>query len=250
MSIDYYHIRKKDDISAPSYTTALADYYAGQPLPPGYSITAAAPDSAYPNSVGRPEIISAEYVNESSLVTDGVDLDLQASHKLPYGFRITSDFNATDILHYIVTQPDGSSVDYVGLESPYNLSSGAGTPQYKASWSTTLSKGPFSLTGTLYYTSAMKMYGVDLYPYGTCLYDGSNGGAFPSDCVTKSFTDYDLTGSYQVNDHVQIYANIMNLFNAMPPLDPANYAGVNYNPTYAQSGIVGRFFKIGFTVKY
>ena len=106
------------------------------------------------------------------------------------------------------------------------------------------------MTGTLYYTSAMKMYGLDVCPYGSCLYSNSAGGPFPSNCLEKSFTDFDLTASYQVSQHLQLFANVMNLFNSQPPIDPANYAGVNYNPTYAQSGIVGRFFKIGFTVKY
>ena len=32
-------------------------------------------------------------------------------------------------------------------------------------------------------------------------------------------------------------------------IDPADYAGQNYNPTYAQAGIVGRFFKIGVSYK-
>ncbi len=35
-----------------------------------------------------------------------------------------------------------------------------------------------------------------------------------------------------------------------PPINPADYAGVNYNPTYAQAGIVGRFFKIGAAYKF
>jgi iron complex outermembrane receptor protein len=29
-----------------------------------------------------------------------------------------------------------------------------------------------------------------------------------------------------------------------------NYAGVNYNPTYNQAGIIGRFFKIGVHAKF
>ena len=37
-----------------------------------------------------------------------------------------------------------------------------------------------------------------------------------------------------------------------PPINPANYAGggANYNPTYTQSGIVGRFFRIGVHAKF
>jgi iron complex outermembrane receptor protein len=42
---------------------------------------------------------------------------------------------------------------------------------------------------------------------------------------------------------------VRNLFDTKPPLDAADYAGVNYNPTYAQDGIVGRFYSIGVSFK-
>ena len=41
-----------------------------------------------------------------------------------------------------------------------------------------------------------------------------------------------------------------NLFDRKPPFDPIDYAGLNYNPTYAQAGIIGRFFKLGVHVKF
>ena len=47
-SVDYYHIKKTQVIAKPSPFTALADYYAGVPLPTGYTITLDAPDPLYP----------------------------------------------------------------------------------------------------------------------------------------------------------------------------------------------------------
>jgi iron complex outermembrane receptor protein len=41
----------------------------------------------------------------------------------------------------------------------------------------------------------------------------------------------------------------MNAFDRKAPLDVANYAAVNYNPTYAQDGAIGRFFNLGVKVK-
>jgi hypothetical protein len=40
------------------------------------------------------------------------------------------------------------------------------------------------------------------------------------------------------------------LLDRLPPIDPADYAGQNCNPTYAQAGIIGRFFKIGVSYKF
>jgi outer membrane receptor protein involved in Fe transport len=50
--------------------------------------------------------------------------------------------------------------------------------------------------------------------------------------------------------NVEIFGSIKNLFDAGPSVDPADYAGVNYNPTFAQDGIIGRFFSIGVRVAY
>ena len=35
-----------------------------------------------------------------------------------------------------------------------------------------------------------------------------------------------------------------------PPLNPASFAGVNYNPTYHFAGIVGRYWRLGMNVKF
>jgi iron complex outermembrane receptor protein len=47
-----------------------------------------------------------------------------------------------------------------------------------------------------------------------------------------------------------VSAGVLNLFDRAPPLNPANYAATNYNPTWAQSGIVGRFYKVGVSVRF
>ena len=52
-------------------------------------------------------------------------------------------------------------------------------------------------------------------------------------------------GSYKVSDGFTFYFNVVNLFDAKAPLNPANYAATNYNPTYSYNGIIGRYFRIG-----
>jgi len=54
-----------------------------------------------------------------------------------------------------------------------------------------------------------------------------------------------LTGSYEVSSKRQLTFAIQNLVDARPPFNAPNYAGVNYNPTFSQTGIVGRFFRLG-----
>jgi len=77
LSADYYYIKKRNVISVADPTIAIADYFAGAPLPAGYTITPDIPDPAFPNLLPRPLVIGAPYVNANSLSTDGLDVDLR-----------------------------------------------------------------------------------------------------------------------------------------------------------------------------
>ena len=67
----------------------------------------------------------------------------------------------------------------------------------------------------------------------------------PIVCNVKAFVDVDLHASYDVNKHLQVYLNVSNLFDASAPYDPTTYGGFNYNPAWAEDGIIGRYFKMG-----
>jgi iron complex outermembrane receptor protein len=84
----------------------------------------------------------------------------------------------------------------------------------------------------------------------SCFSAGSTSEHFPLDCRVDSFTDLDLTGRYSIDDHLVASFAVLNLFDAEPPLDPINYAGTNYNPTWHQAGIVGRFWKLGLAYRF
>jgi iron complex outermembrane receptor protein len=257
ISVDYYHISKKNVIGGPNQGAILADYYAGKPLPQGVSVIADAPDPLAPNALARPIVIDETYVNTNSESTDGLDIDLRSKFDLPYGVVWTSDLNFTDIFSFTYDN-NGQVEQYVGSQAPYALSSGAGTPKYRANWVNSFTYGRLNVTGTLYYISPIKETGVDVTGSSSaCLYSTPSGAPFPADCTVGAFWDLDLTGRYKVNEHFEVYAYVANLLDAKAPLDPADYAagavpvpGMNYNPTYAQAGAVGRAFKIGFHVKY
>ena len=249
ISVDYYNINKHDVIGGPNQGAILADYYAGTPLPAGVSVVADAPDPQAPGALARPIVINETYVNSNSEFTDGIDIDARAKFNLPWDVKWVSEVNFTDIFSFTYDN-DGTTLQFVGAQTPYELSSGAGTPKYRANWANTFSAGPLSVTGTLYYVSAIKETGIDVTGTNSCLYP------IPTSCTVSNFWDFDMTGRYKVNDKVELYAYVANVFDAKPPLDPADYAagadgsGLNYNPTYAQAGMVGRAFKIGVHVKY
>ena len=237
-------------IASSNPSAALAAYYAGAPLPAGFSITPDAVDPAYPTGQARPIVVESPYVNQNSLSTDGLDLDIKGNFDIVPGLHYTSDVEATKIFSWKLIQSDGTSVQYVGTEGPYGLSSGAGTPRYRGKWANTFNYGPATVSAIMYYTSGFYMYGPDVAPPPTCLYSGADGNAFPANCHVPSFIDVDLTGSYKVTEKLTVSGAIENLLDRSPPFDPADYAGVNYNPTYAQAGIIGRYFRLGVSYKF
>ena len=246
-SLDYYHIKKTDVISALTSGPALEAYYAGDPIPEGYTIVADAPDPAFPNALPRVLSVGSPYVNANALETSGLDWNIRTDFDLPFGdIRWTSELDATVIFDYRFTI-DGVTSNYVGKQSPYALSSGAGTPKYRAVWTNSFASGPWRLTGAVNYVSGQRSIDADSGP--ECLYDGGTD-IDTRFCHSKRFIDLDLTGSYDINEKVQVQAAVLNATDAGPQFNPANYAAVNYNPTFSQAGIIGRFFRVGVKMKY
>ena len=251
-SVDYYNIHKDGVIAQSDPGAVLSAYFAGTALPVGATVIPDIADPQAPAALARPLVVQSPYVNANSLQTEGLDVDVQVRAYLPYNVKFRSELSVTDIFHYYFTA-SGSKNDYVGTQAPYILSSGAGTPKWRGSWTNSFTLGKATLAATVYYVSGIKETGVDATGSATaCLYSGANGADFPAGCRVGRFIDVDMSGSYDVTTHVQVYADIYNLFDAKPPLDPADYAGggANYNPTYAQAGIVGRAFKIGLRMKF
>jgi iron complex outermembrane receptor protein len=243
-TIDYYYIHKKNVIAPADTGTALDAYFGGQPVPPGYVIVLDVPDPNFPAAPPRPLIVQAPYINASSLVTNGLDFAITAGFELAPGLAWNTDLQETHILTYRYSPFPGLTYEYAGTQSPYITSSGAGTPRDRASWTNTFSYEAWSVSGTLYYVSGLKPVQLDACGAPVnCAYPVNLKGD------GDSFWDFDLTARYQVNDRIMLFGGIDNLFDARPPVEPEDYAGTNYNPTYHQAGIIGRFFKLGVTYK-
>lgn len=255
-SFDYYDIKKSNLIVQADTSAALANYYAGLPQAPGVSVVPDLPDPDHPNAQPRPAELIGSYLNAQQLKTTGMDVDLQAHFEFANNLHYITELTGTQIFQWSLTLPDGTKQSYVGTQGPYNLSSGAGTPRSRGSWANTLEYGPLTVTGTLYYTSGYREIAADVGVNGLfdgdCLTTTPAGTNFPASCKVGAFYDFDLTGSYMINDNFTVTASVMNLFDRKAPFDPANYAGAgaNYNPTWSQAGVVGRFYNLGVKVKF
>ena len=248
-TIDYYQIKERNVIAGPNAGIPINAYFSGQPVPPGYSIVYDNPDPLYPNAPLRPIAVAGQYYNAYAVLTKGVDVNLHAHFNLPYGLRWISDFNATDILTWKENRGQGY-LQFVGTQGPYNLSSGAGTPKWRASWSNTLTSGRWSATASIYYVSHLYMTTPDTnggnYACDSITLTGAN---LPASCTVPSFTYINLNGSYHLTRNIDLFGGIENVMNRGPGFDPLDYAALNYNPTYQQEGIIGRYFQMGVHIR-
>ncbi|WP_232280344.1 TonB-dependent receptor domain-containing protein [Sphingomonas sp. PAMC 26605] len=252
-TVDYYNIKKTQVITGgPLSNVAINNYYSGQALPAGYTITQDAVDPNFPNAIRRVLFVNAPYANAAALKTSGIDFGAELRLPVASGVRLISRADVTDILEYKFDSGDGTGFqDYVGTQAPYVTSSGAGTPRWRGSWQNTVEAGPYSLTATAYYTSGYKAVAYDQFGTTNCNGGSTYGGTDPNfNCRVKSFIDVDLVGNVEVNKKFSFYFNVINLLDAKAPLNAGNYAATNYNPTYTQIGAVGRSIRFGARFKY
>ena len=244
-TVDYYYIKKDGLIAGPNLNGALSQYANNGTLPAGFNAIYDSLDPAFPGALPRIVTVSGPYSNGASEYTDGVDIDLNAKFNLgPLG-KFVSDLSATRLISFVYEQPGQPRLQYAGTQAPYILSSGAGTPMDRVTWTNTWHNGPVTLSVIAYYVGAYKEFASDAAPQYLCLGPAVTGVGMTSNCRVGSFTDIDLTGSFEITKNLSVSGMIQNVADKLPPVNTPNYAGVNYNPTYSQAGYVGRFFRVG-----
>jgi iron complex outermembrane receptor protein len=259
ITADYYNIRKSNYITAgPDAGAARAAYFAGTPLPAGYTVnTVDAPDPLFPNALPRVLIINAPFVNAGRQDTSGVDVSATANFPITQGIRFISRVEVTDVFNLDLTN-NGVTQKYVGTLGPYELSSGAGTPRIRGNWQNTIETGPLSLTATVFYVSRIKEVAADELPVvngsydlscASNLYSSANNG-YNQFCYIRPFFDTNLNAAVRVNDKFTFTFTVTNLLDVKAPIAPASYSGTNYLPTWHLDGVIGRAFRAGANFRF
>lgn len=257
-SLDFYRIEKKNFITrnTSNLANAIAAYYAGTPIPAGYSVLPGIPDPNHPNLLPTLGFIKFGFINLGVETASGYDIGATARFDLPFDARFTSSFDGNYVLRLNLDPKDGSPVQhYAGTIGPYNDVAAGGTPKFRANWTNAVAWKQFTVSATAYYTSGYDLQGEDFGDTtGVCIANGASASAInavfldgvtPIRCSVKAYWDMDLHGTYQVRDNLQFYVNVSNLFDYKAAYDPTTYGGVNYNSTFDGAGVIGRAFKIG-----
>jgi iron complex outermembrane receptor protein len=244
MALDFWQITRKNEIIG-------ADVQAILNNPGGYPTAQIIRDATdglvgVANS-GTLLAVLAPYQNGPKTKTNGIDLDLNyKGMRMDNGVRLSAGMNVSYTKTFERTMPDGTVLNYAGTFGPTSLSSSAGMPKTRAVFSLTGERGPWSVTGRVNYTGAIRV--IESLEDPTCLAADSNGNDV---CEVGAITTMDLFGKYSVNKDLEITGSILNLFDRIGSFDPQSvYGQTRYSPSYNPYGGIGRYFNVGLKYKF
>jgi len=274
-TIDYWKIDRKNEIVQADPASIIGNNPVNGGVPFS-QVAGAQPNSfIYYDVDGNISTVTGFYRNAAKTKTDGIDIELR--HKMNLGEigKLTAQLNWTHTNKFNRTDADGNTLEYAGTHGPLSLSAGGGTPKDKATFSLSLDRGPWTVTGALNYVGPIKMVdhkgettaqNIDPdtgLPDGT-ITNGNTGVSYPdagqydcgvfdtngnvyNKCRLPSFTTFDLFAKWTPIKNLDLNFSIQNVFDRKAPFDPylAIPYGINYNQTWHQAGAVGRFFTVG-----
>ncbi|MGZ3277726.1 MAG: TonB-dependent receptor domain-containing protein [Caulobacteraceae bacterium] len=130
----------------------------------------------------------------------------------------------------------GPLVNYAGQSGPTGAFGGYNTsPYWQGNGYFTYSNGPFSGTIQLRYVGAgrfttLSAFGGQAVTPGSPGYSSTNPNSINENSVPSEWY-VNLAGSYNINQHFTLFANVNNLFNQAPPIAPGGN-GYPTNPVY------------------
>jgi iron complex outermembrane receptor protein len=118
-----------------------------------------------------------------------------------------------------------------------------GTPDNRVNLGLTWELNKLRVSAAANYRGALKNTNFKNDPDG-CAFHYANGDDAPAGCELASFTSIDLNARYKINEKMELFGTVQNLFDKRAPLDPLTYGAVSYNPLDF-AGAVGRYFSGG-----
>ncbi len=246
-TVDYYNIKKTGAITTADNTPALQAYYAGLPIPAGFNVIEDVPIAPGDPRQPRVAFVQSGFINADTIKSEGLDFGANLDLPISDGIRWNSSLEASYIIRLETKFPDGSVQRYDGTLGNFNLTAGSGTPKWRGTWTNTLDFGKFALSGTTNFFGGYDLSAMDQGDgYKDC---GQNPDRFVP-CRVKNYITFDLNAQVKVTDQFTFYANMLNVFDKMPPIDPVTYGAHAYNPVQGGEGILGRYFRVGAKFNY
>jgi iron complex outermembrane receptor protein len=247
MTLDYYDIEKTKAITPANASPAIAAYYNNQPIPAGYTVIPGNPDVNNPTLKPTIGFVQSGYVNSNTVRSKGYDFSVTGAFTFG-SIKWKSMLEASYIDELSTSFPDGTTESYAGTLGNFNLTAGSGTPQWRGSWINTVTWERLSGSLTLNYFDGYNLSAEDQTGPDTAGDCGLSSGITP--CDVSSYMTIDLVGNFNLTDNMTLYANVVNVADKMPPIDPVTYGANNYNPVQGGEGIIGRAYRLGVRLKF
>jgi outer membrane receptor protein involved in Fe transport len=211
-----------------------------------------------PGDFGTITTVNNTAVNLGRFETRGVDFE--AIYHLPLQNVSNSmsgdiNFRLLTSLLYNMTIDDGLGsppTDFAGQTGPTAAFGGFNTsPRWQSNFFVTYANGPLTTTlqvrwiGPGSYTAISPFGGAPIQP-GDPGYSTTNPNSINNNNVASA-TYLNLSGSYDINRHVSVFAAINNLLNKDPPIAPGGN-GYPTNPVYFDT--YGLTWKVGVRARF
>jgi outer membrane receptor protein involved in Fe transport len=247
-SADWYEIVINDPITGPPFGIGAQNIvngcYQGSSF---FCSLVGGAGTANITSVNNSAANLGKYTTRGVDFEGGYDLPLDSVSK-GWGGDLNVRILASYLYDMIInTGLGGPIINYAGQSGPTGAFGGYNTsPYWQGNGYFTYSNGPFSGTVQLRYVGAGKLMarsafgGLPVTP-GSAGYSSTNPNSVNENSVPSEWY-VNLAASYDINQHLAVFANVNNLFNQAPPVAPGGN-GYPTNPVYFDT--YGLTWKVG-----
>ena len=247
-SIDYYHIRIKDEIGVIPYLLVLSNCAAtGNPVYCSQIVRQPTTGSLNGNTVAGGGYVIQENYNLGTALNSGIDVQLNYKLDLPPGLGdLVFGLTGTYLLHNETTPLPGSpTYDCAGL---FGFTCETVNPRWRHLLRTTW-ETPWHVSASLTwrYIGAVSEDNNSSDP--TLHFSTFNGYDYLNAGI-PAFNYLDLEGTWNINENVQIRAGANNLLDKDPPLVNSDIVAGGAANTYSTYDLFGRQLFLAFTAKF
>ncbi|MFZ6871392.1 TonB-dependent receptor plug domain-containing protein [Undibacterium sp. Di27W] len=263
--VDYYNIRKEDEVAALSSTLILnnPDLYPGTVIRDTNPVNFVKDKNGnvVPNS-GPLISLLRNYVNQGSTVVSGLDIELAMRNNLGASGKLDTRLSTSYTIEYRrAEKPGDPETNLVGTRgSVSNFSTSvADIPRLRATLSSAWTKEAHTVNGAINFVGGVSLMrytnAAETYPVSYCHYGSgqpasavSLGGVakyltYVPDCAVASWTTVDLGYTYKGFKDVTLGFKVLNAFDSKAPYDPSSsYTTAGYNDSLHNA--YGRAFSL------
>jgi outer membrane receptor protein involved in Fe transport len=190
--------------------------------------------------------------NHGGLRAKGIDVEANYSTRLDRFSKglpgwITARALASYLDHLTTIDAFGASVEHAGVNGGETVA----TPRWQATLSLAWTNNPWTVYAQERFISSGIQNTNGTLSYGNPYVSGTGPGSIDNNHV-PAVVYTDLTGQYQLGDHLQLYGTVNNLLNKDPPEAPTR-AGIPITTLDTNAtlyDVAGRYFTVGFRLRY